>query len=150
MHNLFIRYTFQKLNSLLLQSGYIYKCLLNFINSLDCIFIKTIDLCAFFPLHVTLYILMDLFVTSSYTASSGCAERSRRMQVLLRYFSLPYYFISFSQKRITLSSRLSATFSSEDTSSSVSVIFAAFTASSTWFSFVTPIIGRVPFACDLR
>ena len=40
LHNLFIRYTFQKLNSLLLQSGYIYKCLLNFINSLDCIFIK--------------------------------------------------------------------------------------------------------------
>ena len=56
------------------------------------------------------------------------------------------YFISFSQKRITFSSRLSATFSSSAVSSAVSVIFAALTASSTWFSLVTPIIGSVPLA----
>lgn len=40
LHELFIRNIFQKLNSILFQSGYNYKSLLNFINSIYWIFIK--------------------------------------------------------------------------------------------------------------
>jgi hypothetical protein len=56
------------------------------------------------------------------------------------------YFISFSQKRMTLSFRLSASCSSPAASSAESVMLAALSASRTWFSFVTPMIGRAPLA----
>ena len=41
LHDLFIRNIFRKLNLLLFQSGYTYKCLFNLINSIDCAFIKS-------------------------------------------------------------------------------------------------------------
>ena len=40
LHDLFIRNIFLKLNILLFQCGNTYKCFLNLINSIDCIFIK--------------------------------------------------------------------------------------------------------------